>query len=31
LERLARGILASSFVICLLVFYFSKQALWNTM
>ena len=27
LERLARGILASSFVICLLVFYLSKQAL----
>lgn len=27
LERLARGIIASSFVICLLVFYFSKQAL----
>ena len=29
LERLARGIIASSFVICLLVFYLSKQALWN--
>lgn len=29
LERLVRGILASSFVICLLVFYLSKQALWN--
>ena len=27
LERLARGIIASSFVICLLVFYLSKQAL----
>ena len=27
LERLARGILASSFVICLLVFYLSKQAI----
>jgi hypothetical protein len=26
-ERLARGIIASSFVICLLVFYLSKQAL----
>lgn len=24
-ERLARGIIVSSFVICLLVFYFSKQ------
>jgi hypothetical protein len=27
LERLAKGILASSFVICLLIFYLSKQAI----
>lgn len=31
LERLARGILVSSFVICLLVFYLSKQAIWSIM
>jgi len=30
-ERLARGILVSSFVICLLIFYLSKQAIWSIM
>ncbi len=28
-ERLARGIIASSFVIFVLVFYLSKQTLWS--
>lgn len=31
LDRTARGLMASSFVICVLVFYLSKHALWNTM